>query len=278
MCIYCGTNKYRKIYESHFSPIPKDEEGRSYEIHHLDGNRNNNSLDNLKCVSIQEHYDIHYSQGDWAACLIMSDRMKICPKEKSKISKMLAEKQIELGKHVFMKREDGTSLASDKVANGTSYFLTEEHKRNQKIEQEAKLAMGIHPFQEKDSLRKLYKNSIEQGTHPTCQIWTCNNCGKTGKGKSNYSRWHGDNCGKHVKYSEKGKEKYKRTMKEKYQRGYLNPNTKIYKITNIDTGFSECVLSLSAWIKENEFVNSTVRWHVSTHGRYKNFMISVYHP
>ena len=64
MCIYCGTNKYRKIYESHNGPIPKEDNGRSYEIHHIDGNHFNNDPSNLKAVSIQEHYDIHYSQGD----------------------------------------------------------------------------------------------------------------------------------------------------------------------------------------------------------------------
>jgi len=60
MTIYNTTN-YRKIYEQYYGPIPRDEQGRSYEIHHIDGNHSNNDPTNLKCVSIQEHYDIHYS-------------------------------------------------------------------------------------------------------------------------------------------------------------------------------------------------------------------------
>jgi len=36
MCIYCNTTNYRKIYENHLGTIPKDHEGRSYEIHQLD--------------------------------------------------------------------------------------------------------------------------------------------------------------------------------------------------------------------------------------------------
>lgn len=79
--------RHRTIYEENFGPIPKDETGRSYEIHHIDGDKNNNSIDNLKCVSIQEHYDIHYRQGDWGACLIMSSRMDISAEEKSKLAK-----------------------------------------------------------------------------------------------------------------------------------------------------------------------------------------------
>ena len=56
----CKVN-YRKIYEDHYGQIPLDEEGRSYDIHHIDGNHNNNDISNLKAVTIQEHYDIHYA-------------------------------------------------------------------------------------------------------------------------------------------------------------------------------------------------------------------------
>ena len=47
MNIYSETN-YRKIYEQHYGPIPKDTDGRSYEIHHIDGNHNNNDINNLR--------------------------------------------------------------------------------------------------------------------------------------------------------------------------------------------------------------------------------------
>lgn len=87
MSIY-STSDHRKIYETHIGPIPKDEEGRSYEIHHIDGNHNNNSLSNLLCVSIKEHYEIHKSQGDFRACLIMSQRMKVSAEEKSYLAKL----------------------------------------------------------------------------------------------------------------------------------------------------------------------------------------------
>ena len=79
---------YRKIWEHANGPIPKDEFGRSHEIHHIDGDRKNNDLSNLMCVSIQEHYDIHLKQRDYYACLIISSRMKVSPKEKSEYSKL----------------------------------------------------------------------------------------------------------------------------------------------------------------------------------------------
>lgn len=76
---------YRKIWEQNFGIIPKDEEGRSYEIHHKDGNRENNSIDNLMCISIKEHYKIHYEQCDYGACVMIGKRMSLSPEHISNI-------------------------------------------------------------------------------------------------------------------------------------------------------------------------------------------------
>lgn len=78
---------YRKIFKETFGDIPKDKNGRSYEIHHKDGNRNNNNIDNLMCVSIEDHYNIHYKQKDYKACLIIASRMKISPHDLSFLAK-----------------------------------------------------------------------------------------------------------------------------------------------------------------------------------------------
>ncbi len=53
---------YRKIWESIYGPIPKDVQGRTFDIHHIDGNRKNNSIENLVCLSIEDHYKIHLKQ------------------------------------------------------------------------------------------------------------------------------------------------------------------------------------------------------------------------
>lgn len=68
---------YRKIWKDANGPIPADVTGRPHEIHHIDGDRSNNDISNLLCVSINEHYKIHEDQGDYGACLIMAGRMNL---------------------------------------------------------------------------------------------------------------------------------------------------------------------------------------------------------
>ena len=53
---------YRKLWEQTHGQIPKDEQGRTYDIHHIDGNRKNNSIENLICLSLEDHYKIHLKQ------------------------------------------------------------------------------------------------------------------------------------------------------------------------------------------------------------------------
>jgi hypothetical protein len=76
---------YRKLWSEHFGDIPKDEFGRSFEIHHKDGNHKNNALENLECVSIQDHYNRHYQNADYGACVMIAKRMNMPPDHISKI-------------------------------------------------------------------------------------------------------------------------------------------------------------------------------------------------
>ena len=78
---------YRKIWESYHGPIPEDSNGRPYEIHHIDGNRKNNSIDNLLALTIQQHYDTHYENGDFGACVMIAKRMNLPVDYISKIQK-----------------------------------------------------------------------------------------------------------------------------------------------------------------------------------------------
>jgi hypothetical protein len=76
---------HRQLWIKTFGPIPKDINGRSLEIHHIDGNHSNNIIENLQLVTIEEHYKIHESQGDYSACALISKRMNLPPDHSSKI-------------------------------------------------------------------------------------------------------------------------------------------------------------------------------------------------
>lgn len=82
---------YRKIWKDTFGEIPKDEFGRSFEIHHKDGNRNNNDISNLVCVSIEEHYQIHFKQHDYYACASISKRMNMSESDRRILSEKIAQ-------------------------------------------------------------------------------------------------------------------------------------------------------------------------------------------
>lgn len=90
-----------KVWKKHFGEIPKDSDGRSFEIHHVDGDASNNNIDNLVCVSIAEHYQIHKSQCDWGAAFMIARRMDIPPSDIAEIARMGTLKRISEGKHNF---------------------------------------------------------------------------------------------------------------------------------------------------------------------------------
>lgn len=51
---------YRKIWKEYNNMVIPN----GYHIHHIDGDRSNNTPENLICVSPEEHFNIHLKQGD----------------------------------------------------------------------------------------------------------------------------------------------------------------------------------------------------------------------
>jgi hypothetical protein len=161
MCIYCGTNKYRRIYENHYGPIPKEENGRAYEIHHIDNNHSNNVPINLKCVSLQEHYDIHYAQGDWGACYRMAKRMSLAPNEIAEITRQNNKKMIEAGTHPFI----GPSLNKSRHAAGTHPLQNPKNIAAAKERERVLLTAGTHLFLDKQWQSDKCKKAVINGNH-----------------------------------------------------------------------------------------------------------------
>lgn len=88
-----STMSYRKIWEQTYGKIPP-----GHEIHHIDGNRKNNDITNLLCLSTKEHYEIHLRQGDYMACNIISLRVNLTDEEKKEIHKKAMAKREQSGK------------------------------------------------------------------------------------------------------------------------------------------------------------------------------------
>lgn len=228
MCIYCGTNKYRKIYESHLGPIPKDADGRSYDIHHIDGNRSNNNLNNLVAVSLHEHYDIHYKQKDFGACFLIGKKIGRTPEELSeyfsKLATKTANRLVSDGLHNF---QGSRNPIHDKIAKGIQQRISREQNLKRVNDgthhflggdiQRKRVENGTHNFlggdiqqktmsrrhSEDPTLRQRLTNYMKQqaeaGSHPfqlnnPNQIkLTCPHCNKTGS-QPGMIRWHFSKC------------------------------------------------------------------------------------
>lgn len=181
---------HKQIYEKHYGPIPE-----GYEIHHIDGNTLNNNLENLKAVTLQEHYAIHFQQGDFGACRLISLRMKnfLTNDEKSRIAKLSNNQRIENKTHNFLKDNISQETISrqnesrrSNIESGNHNFIGGEIQRTSNRK---RVANGTHHFVG----GKLQKEMLADGRHASCHIATCQYCGKTSN-IGNITRWHNDRC------------------------------------------------------------------------------------
>lgn len=124
------------------------------------------------------------------------------------ISRATTKKRIEDGTHHFLGGEIQRESNRKRVENGTHHLLGGKHVK-------AMVESGTHHFLGGDISRAIAKKQVEDGTHPflggevqrktarrlldaglhqSQQKWTCPHCNKSGKGKSNFTRYHGDKC------------------------------------------------------------------------------------
>lgn len=117
--------KYRKVWIDEHGPIPIDEYGRTYEIHHINGNHVDDRLDNLKCVSILEHYNIHISQCDFGAAASISKRMGIAVDAQRDLNSLAGKQAHEkkLGFHAIPKDQALlNAISGGKALKGYMWF------------------------------------------------------------------------------------------------------------------------------------------------------------
>jgi len=162
--------KYRKVWEDHHGPIPKDSNGVSYEIHHIDGDPSNNSIENLACVSIEEHYNIHYEQKDYGAAFLIAGRMNRTPDEISEIAskagKASAEKMLKNGTHNFQTIDRSKTIY---------FYSTEEGKQVRRQLNKEMYENNTNKFFDPEACRERTKKRIEDGTHNLVGSVTCRN-------------------------------------------------------------------------------------------------------
>jgi hypothetical protein len=183
---------YRRIYEQHFGPIPRDEDGRTYDVHHIDGNRKNNDPSNLVALSIKEHYKVHHEQGDYGAALRIIARMRVPPELLSELGRKNVEDQVAKGKHPFLGGEVQRKSNIKRIEEGTHNFLEEgfSSKYNRKRVEEGthnllgennpvhkKIAAGTHHFQNKEWHEQKMKKIFVEGKHPSQIKKSCPHCG-----------------------------------------------------------------------------------------------------
>ena len=141
-------------------------------------------------VSVQEHYDIHYKQGDHGACQKIALRMGMTSDELSEIAtksnlrrsangtnpflggeiqRKTQRRLVEEGTHIFL----GGAIQKKLIENGTHHFLNKEKAKERAI-------------------KRVLDGKCNLSNKP---IVTCPHCGKTGD-NSNMKRWHFDNCKK----------------------------------------------------------------------------------
>jgi len=188
---------YRQIWTDHYGPIPKDENGITYDIHHIDGNRSNNDISNLIAVPLKEHYLIHYSKKEWNAAHLISQRLNLTPEERLDINNKLSLSKI--GKplseyHKQMMRKPKSEKTKMKMKKPKS----EDHKESIRLASIGKEYKDIEcPYCKKyissNNAKRWHFNNCPEYTKKPYPKLKCPHCLKEGN-KNTMKQWHFDKC------------------------------------------------------------------------------------
>lgn len=191
---------YRQIWEQHYGPIPLDELGRPYEIHHVDGNRKNNNINNLKCITVEEHYSIHLQQKDYYAAFLIGQRLNRNIDELNELKQLMS----------IIKKGKPSNFTGKNHSEESKHKMSESAKKRglskERLQEMALARVGKKrgPFSEehKANLSKSLKGKSNPNKGKTYEKIKCIHCDVVGASHQ-MKRYHFDNCKNKV-----GKPKY----------------------------------------------------------------------
>ncbi|CAB4123014.1 HNHc domain containing protein [uncultured Caudovirales phage] len=185
-----------QTYKKFYGELPIDELGRKYEIHHIDGNRNNDDIENLVALSIQDHYNIHYQQREYWICSLIALRMQFTGDQISELRRQEAQRrkengwinplskrsdgtswtqyynlqQVENGTHPWLTRPDGTNINTDRVKAGTHHLL--RRPDGSSVTRDLTL-LGKNAFSRTGMSHHRYNNTIHTFVHNNGTVEKC---------------------------------------------------------------------------------------------------------
>lgn len=209
-------NPHRRVFYNHYKRFPKP----GYHLHHIDGNPNNNVITNLLEVTPRQHYDIHFTQGDWGACVLLASAAKITPEELHNVQREHGLSCVAKGTGIHSESSrsrrsiqakqnwkknppgrkpvtNGTNVIKLKTDEDVRQFLNEnpDWKRGVPSSFKKGLAQSKRRISSAEA-RQLATDRIKNGTHNMLTTLACPHCGKKGQGTV-MKRWHFDNCKSH---------------------------------------------------------------------------------
>lgn len=187
-----SVNKYRKIWIEKYGEIPLDLDGRSYHIHHIDRDRNNNSIENLKCLSPVDHFIEHFNAGEYHMAYAiaikyldkdeqnwfggLSSLAKLAAntrnnaaigfRNKELFNRIMKEQKRKIENRLFHLQKGDIQSRTNKrlVLSGKHNFQTNENKLRVKERNQRQLKDGTHPFKRPGFQSAIVQKRIKEGT------------------------------------------------------------------------------------------------------------------
>jgi len=224
---------YRSIYRDHFGPIPK-----GYQIHHIDGNYENNDISNLECLSPKEHALRHPHMMNF-----VSAGASACKKggktqgDKNKKSGHWA-KISELGRT----KPEALAKKRENCIKNKSGFYSDTCKRKasetgKKLKREAR---GIFSKESRKKIETLLANKIIGWGSYTAE-----------ERLSNYTSW--------LEKTRKENPELLIKLNSNLQRHSKMSRMFLWLVTNTDLGIKKEVINLTVFCKKNGLSVGTLR-------------------